>query len=90
VFLSQGHLNADQQRQVDMLRRRLELHDEVYNRRLKREQDAKNRTGLIKRYIGTCICKRAQLTSFTIFVLPVLTMELCRRHDPVFAYLTFS
>jgi hypothetical protein len=35
-----------------MLRRRLELHDEVYNRRLKREQYAKQRAGLIKRYIG--------------------------------------
>jgi hypothetical protein len=52
-FLLQGHLNADEQRQVDMLRRRLELHDEVYNRRLKREQYAKQRAGLIKRYIGT-------------------------------------
>lgn len=53
--LSQGHLTADQQRQVDMLRRRLELHDEVYNRRLQREQYAKNRAGLIKRYIGTAV-----------------------------------
>ncbi len=48
----QGHLNADEQRMVDMLKKRLELHDEIYNSRLKREQKAKQRSGLIKRYIG--------------------------------------
>jgi hypothetical protein len=36
-----------------MLKTRLELHNEVYNSRLKREQKAKQRAGLIKRYIGT-------------------------------------
>jgi hypothetical protein len=36
-----------------MLKTRLELHNEVYNARLKREQKAKQRAGLIKRYIGT-------------------------------------
>jgi hypothetical protein len=46
-------LDGDEQRQLEMLKTRLELHNEVYNSRLKREQKAKQRAGLIKRYIGT-------------------------------------
>jgi anaerobic ribonucleoside-triphosphate reductase len=46
-------LDGDEQRQLEMLKTRLELHNEVYNARLKREQKAKQRAGLIKRYIGT-------------------------------------
>jgi ribonuclease PH len=55
-----------------MLKTRLELHNEVYNSRLKREQKAKQRAGLIKRYIGTLHEPAVFLLKFARCVLAVL------------------
>lgn len=45
------HCTADDLRMLDMIKKRAELHDEIYDARLAREKKAKQRSGMIQRYI---------------------------------------
>lgn len=49
---SQGVLTNDEQKQLQMLKTRRDLHNEIYTSRLQREEKAKQRAGLVRRYIG--------------------------------------
>ena len=47
-----SHPTADEKHELELLETRLELHNQTYNERLRREKVAAQRAGLIQQYIG--------------------------------------